>query len=180
MNALEETEERTISPQAIHLVRTAMQANLRLSQMADQKASLLMGASFVVFTLAVGQAGRGFSSTALVLLGTFAFVSACFAVFAVLPRHSKDPIADTESNILFFGVFTSIKEEEFADRVIAQLDNDEDICRLMLRDIYQNGQVLQKRKYRLLGWSYRIFLVGLTLALIAFLIEQRAVFGGLF
>jgi len=37
-------------------VRTALQANLTLSQMADQKASILMGATFVVFTLAVGQA----------------------------------------------------------------------------------------------------------------------------
>ncbi|MHA6334029.1 Pycsar system effector family protein [Qipengyuania sp. CAU 1752] len=171
---------RSLSPQAIHLLRTSMQANLRLSQMADQKASLLMGASFVVFTLAVGQAGRGFASMALVVLGTFAFVSACLSVAAVLPRFSRDPVADTEGNILFFGVFTTLEEKDFADQVIARLDNDEDIYRLMLRDIYQNGQVLQRRKYRLLGWSYRIFLVGLTLALFVFLYEQRELFSGLF
>ena len=35
---------RAFSAHAIHLVRTATQANLTLSQMADQKASLLMGA----------------------------------------------------------------------------------------------------------------------------------------
>jgi hypothetical protein len=42
----------------------------------------------------------------------------------------------------------------------------------MLRDIYQNGQVLQRKKYRLLGYAYRIFLVGLTVTLITFLIES--------
>ena len=161
------------SPQAIHLLRTSMLANLTLSQMADQKASLVMGAAFVVFTLVVGQATRGYSSIALVLLGAFAFASACFAVAAVLPRFSNKPIADTDPNILFFGVFSGMPEEEFADRVIEKLNDDEDIFRLMLRDIYQNGQVLQRRKYRLLGWSYRIFIAGLSLSLVLFLYEQR-------
>jgi hypothetical protein len=173
-------ESRVLSPQAIHLLRTSMLANLTLSQMADQKASLLMGATFVVFTLAVGQASRGYSSLALVLLGTFAFVSSCFAVAAVLPRFGNKPVADNEPNILFFGVFTHMPEEEFADRVIQNLSNDEDIYRLMLRDVYQNGQVLQLRKYRLLGWSYRIFIVGLTVSLLLFLYEQRNVFEGVF
>ena len=35
---------RTYSPHAIHLLRTAQINNLALSQMADQKASILMGA----------------------------------------------------------------------------------------------------------------------------------------
>ena len=43
-------------PNAVHLVRTNQQITMQLSQMADQKASILMGATFVVFTLAVGQA----------------------------------------------------------------------------------------------------------------------------
>jgi hypothetical protein len=39
----------------------------------------------------------------------------------------------------------------------------------MLRDIYQNGQVLRLKKYKLLGWSYRVFLIGLVGSLAAFL-----------
>ena len=38
-------------PNAVHLVRTNQQITMQLSQMADQKASILMGATFVVFTL---------------------------------------------------------------------------------------------------------------------------------
>ena len=47
------------SNHAIHLVRTSQQINLTLSQMADAKASILMGAAFIVFTIAVGQAKNG-------------------------------------------------------------------------------------------------------------------------
>ena len=43
------------SNHAIHLIRTSQQINLTLSQMADAKASILMGATFLVFTISVGQ-----------------------------------------------------------------------------------------------------------------------------
>jgi hypothetical protein len=49
---------RPLVADAIHLIRTTEQINVSLSQMADQKASILMGATFVVFTVAVNQASR--------------------------------------------------------------------------------------------------------------------------
>ena len=41
----------------------------------------------------------------------------------------------------------------------------------MLRDIYQNGQVLRHRKYRFLGYAYGLFIVGLVATLAAFVVE---------
>ena len=156
------------SPQAIHLVRTAALTNLTLSQMADQKASLLMGAAIVVFTLAMGQASSGSPSPAMIVLGVSAFVSACLAIVAVLPSAGANPVADDQPNIPLFGVFTQMEEEKFADTVVSNLQDEEAMFRLMLRDIYQNGQVLQRKKYRLLGWSYRVFLAGLAASLVTF------------
>lgn len=163
---------------AIHLVRTATQVNLTLSQMADQKASILMGATFVVFTIAVGQAGKGDFPIALMVLAITAFLSAMCAVAAILPSISPPKTISGTDNILFFGVFTQLGEENFTRRVLSQLGNDEQVFRTMLRDIYQNGQVLQRRKYRYLGIAYRIFLAGLTVALAAFLIEMRGTIFG--
>lgn len=158
---------------AIHLVRTATQANLTLSQMADQKASILMGATFVVFTISVGQAGRGAFPLALLVLAISAFLSAFCAVAAILPSIRPPRGTSGSENLLFFGVFTQLSEAEFTERVLRQLGGDETVFRTMLRDIYQNGQVLQRKKYRYLGLAYRIFLGGLTLTLIAFLFEGR-------
>jgi hypothetical protein len=61
--------------------------NLALSQMADSKASILMGATFVVFTITVGQAKNGYLSPALLVLAAFAFASTMCAVMAVLPSN---------------------------------------------------------------------------------------------
>ena len=58
--------------------------------------------------------------------------------------------------------FTQLSEAEFADRLIAGLHDEETLYRLMLRDVYQNGMVLQNKKYRYLGLAYRTFLIGLV------------------
>ena len=170
-------EPRKLSMQAVHLVRTATQTNLTLSQMADQKASILMGATFVVFTLAIGQARNGSVPLALLVLAAFAFLSAMCAVAAILPSFSSKGGAATQPNLLFFGTFTQWDEDEFADRVLAELGDDERIYRTMLRDIHQNGMVLQHKKYRFLRLAYLLFLAGLVVTFAIFLLESRALFG---
>ena len=40
----------------------------------------------------------------------------------------------------------------------------------MARDIYQAGTVLQNKKYRLLGYAYRILLIGLVASCAAYVI----------
>jgi len=155
---------------AIHLVRTVQQAQYQLSQMADQKASLLMGATFVVFTLTIGQAkGGALPSLALMVLGGFAFIAAVLAILAVLPAIGPQ---GGKPNILFFGSFSRMSQEEYLDAVIATLNSDETIYRTMATDIYQNGRVLARKKYRLLGYAYRVFLFGLTASLLTFVWEH--------
>lgn len=167
-------ETPAYSPNAVHLVRTAQQINLSLSQMADQKASILMGATFVVFTISIGQASRQGVNAAIMVLAIFSFISAMLAVFAILPSVGAKPGPSSNPNILFFGCFTTMGETEFADRVLEELKTDEAIYRAMLRDIYQNGQVLQRKKYRYLGYAYRTFLVGLVATVVALLVQRIA------
>ena len=156
---------------AIHLVRTTQMQTLQLSQMADQKASILMGASFLVFSIAVSRAFAGHLPISLAILAGFAFLSSLCAVVAVLPSvsRSKGPVG---ANRLFFGHFTARDEEEWTADVLDQLRNDETVFRTMLHDIYQNGQVLQRKKYRFMGYAYRIFIVGLVATLVSFVTEM--------
>ena len=162
-----------LSPNGVHLVRTAQLANLQLSQMADQKASMLMGATFLVFTLSMGQMNGGTPFGPFAILAFAAFFSAVFAVLTVLPKVTQVRGAVGEDdNILFFGIFSSRPEAEFIDRVIGKLESDETLCRAMLRDLYQNGQVLQRKKYRCLYLAYSIFLTGLVLSFGVFLVEM--------
>jgi hypothetical protein len=143
--------------------------------MADQKASIMMGATFVVFTISIGQASRGPFPLSLAVLALFAFASALLAMAAVLPAFRPRKRPGSQPNILFFGVFAQMDEEAFTDQVLHQLGTDERIFRTMLRDIHQNGMVLQRKKYRFLGHAYWTFLIGLCATVLVFLLERAGV-----
>ena len=153
------------------MLRTVQNNTLKLSQMADQKASILMGATFLVFSIAVSRSLAGELSWALGILALFAFLSSLCAVMAVLPRLSGSLPPGVRRNKLFFGHFHDLDEEEWTRDVLGELHADEGVFRLMLHDIYQNGQVLQQRKYRFLGYAYRLFVAGLVVTLAAFAVE---------
>ena len=167
----ETTGQAEYSPNAIHALRTVQLGTLTLSQMADQKASMLMGASFVVFSIAVGRTLATELAWPLAILAFFAFLSALCAAIAVMPSVSPPPARGAPRNKLFFGHFSDRDEEEWTREVLAELHADETLFRLMLHDVYQNGQVLRRRKYRFLGYAYRIFIAGLLVTLAAFVVE---------
>ena len=154
---------------AVHLLRTSQLAQLQLSAMADHKASILMGAAFVIFTIAIGQSQGSSAPLPLLILGGAAFFSAIFAVLTVRPVTGRRRQGG-EPNILFFGVFTQMEEEEFIDALTARLATDDSIYRTMARDVHQAGMVLQNKKYRMLGWAYRIFLAGLVASFVAYVV----------
>lgn len=165
------------SNHAIHLVRTTQQINLMLSQMADAKASILMGATFLVFTVAVGQASNGTLPWSLGVMAVFAFISAMCAVFAVLPTVSTPHSASFnggQPNKLFFGYFAHMNEDAWTDSVLHDLRADETVFRAMLHDVYQNGQVLQRKKYKFLAYAYKSFMIGLCLTAVVAGIEYAA------
>jgi len=172
-SSLEKYDDTKYSNHAIHMVRTSMTVHMQLSQMADQKASLLMGATFVVFSIAVGQATAGTYKLSLLVLALSAFISASFAVAAVVPKLMTKPPKGGKRNLMFFGVFTEMSEEDYIDAMMEASETDGRVLSTMARDIYQNGMVIQKKKYRLLAYAYRTFQVGLSITFLLFLYESR-------
>jgi len=158
---------RTYSADGVHLLRTTMQMQYQLSAMADQKASMLLGITFVIFTISVGQAKLAEPQPALLVLAAAAFVAAFLTVLAVLPSVKPGPRPDL-TNILFFGSFTQMPEEEFVDRLLDAASDPRTIYKAFAHDIYQNGRVLALKKYRLVGYAYRVMAVGLAISFITF------------
>jgi hypothetical protein len=158
------------APDAVHLLRTTQQIQYQLSQMADQKASLLMGATFVIFTITIGQVKGGAAPpAALLILGAAAFIAALLAVLAVLPSTKVPPKTNGPGNMLFFGSFTQMTEDEFVTMVLNTVTDSDAVYAAFAHDIYQNGRVLARKKYKLLGYAYRVLLGGLVLSFVAFI-----------
>jgi hypothetical protein len=167
------------SPDGIHLLRTTAQIQYQLSQMADQKANMLLGVTFVIFTITVAQVRSGDREIPLLILGAAAFISAVLAILAVLPSVTTPPKSDSVRNILFFGSFAQLAEQEYVQAMLSIVGDHRTVYEAFCHDIYQNGRVLSRKKYLLLGYAYRVLLAGLVGSLVAFLIAYGLrTFGG--
>ncbi len=164
-----EQKPRSFAPNAVHMIRTVQMIHVQLSAMADQKASILMGASFVIFTITINQAHGALPPLPLLILGGFAFLSAIFAVLAIVPKTKLPEGAPTD--LLFFGSFTQMTQDDYVTRVVDAMADEELMLRTIAADVYGNGMVLQNKKYRFLEIAYRLFLTGLVLAGAVFGVE---------
>jgi hypothetical protein len=162
-------QPRSFAPNAVHMIRTVQMIHVQLSAMADQKASILMAACFVIFTITINQAKGALPPLPLIVLGGFAFLSAICAVMAIIPK-TKMP-KDAPVDLLFFGSFTQMPVDDFVTQVVDVMADEETMLRAIAADVYGNGVVLQRKKFRYLELSYRLFLVGLVAAAAAFVVQ---------
>ena len=98
-----------------NLLRTVQQHHVQLSLMADTKASILITISSIVLTIALSRSGDPNLRVALLTLASAALISLLLAVVAVLPTFAAPRFVppDFSRNLLFFGHFASMPEEEF-------------------------------------------------------------------
>jgi hypothetical protein len=156
-----------VFPKEVHnLLIAAYEGNLAMSEMADNKASILMGASFVVFSLSISDIADGKASVPLLVLTIFSFVATVFGVLTIRPnrmRASKMPIPRERINILFFGSYANAKREEYIDEMMQVLSSEEETYRRLTADLYDHGKVLRDDKFSWLYWSFTLFLLGMVL-----------------
>lgn len=146
---------------SIYMLRTMQQHHVHLSAQADQKASMLIGATAVIMTLIFRDANDpGGVALPLVCVAGASFAAAVLAILAVTPMTK--PKANSDANLMFFGGFIGLDEEHYQDRMATIMATNGRIQRAMVRDVYQLGQVLGRRKYKLVTWAYRVFLFGLV------------------
>ncbi|KEO87741.1 hypothetical protein EH31_06190 [Erythrobacter longus] len=167
-------KERKFSNHSIHLVRTAQTQTLSLSSMADNKASILIGATFVVFSMSITNLFGGGATWAVLTLAATAFISSLFAVLSVIPSVPQAPKDRKNFNYLFFGHYVSLETDEWIDELLDKFETDETLFRTMLTDIHQGGQVLAGKKYKYLNYAYRTFVWGVFITWIVFAYENIA------
>ena len=76
-------DEKIWLGEAVQPISQTQQHHVQLSAVANPKANMLIGKTFVMFTLAIGQNNKADYSLPLLILATFSFLSVAFASFAV-------------------------------------------------------------------------------------------------
>ena len=138
-----------------------------LSQMADNKANIMITISAGIIGLSAGRLFEPkFTYAALMLIITCLATLAC-AVFTIMPRLRTQKNADPNDphfNLLFFGDFSRLSYEKFLQQLDGIVGEPRKAYKVMARDAYLLGKLLAEQKYRYLSYSYRIFLAGFVLS----------------
>ena len=160
------------------MFRTSYRTHLDLSTLADNKANIMISINGIIISILLASIYPRIVDNQLLLLPTavllvFCLMSLVYAVVAARPRVTRrettlEEVRDKNANILFFGTFTSLEEEEFVEGMGELIGDPPQVYRNMMRDIYGLGSVLET-KYRLLRTSYTIFMVGLVAGTLLFL-----------
>jgi predicted metal-dependent HD superfamily phosphohydrolase len=170
------------------LYRVTLRNHINLSSIADGKANMIISINTLVLSILItaGTAGLSIESLSLAnnldlvipifLLMLSSLTAIVFAVLSAIPKVSGAPL-EFESggvdprkvNLLFFGNFLRLDKEDYVAHLRELKKDQELLYDDLARDLYNLGVVLQK-KYRLLTVAYRVFIGGLVVSVMAFLI----------
>ena len=161
------------------MFRTSYRVNMDLSSLADTKANIMISINGLMLSVLLGAISTKIDAnpwllypTIILLLGCL--VSLVFAVLSARPRVRSEPVTldnvrNNLANILFFGNFSNMERDDFLTGMKDLMQNTDALYQNMILDIYGLGLVLQK-KYRLLRFSYTVFMIGLIFGVLAFIV----------
>lgn len=161
------------------LYRIELRNHIKLSDIADTKANILLSVNAIIISLLLANLLPKLDSpsnsyliypTAIFIL--FSIAAMIMSVLATRPKvDNKDVVEDDikkkDTNFLFFGNFHAMELGDFKEKLRDIIKNKESIYDSLSMDLYYLGKVLQQ-KYRLLRYTYTIFIVGVILSVIAF------------
>jgi len=161
------------------MFRTSYRTHMDLSSLADTKANIMISINGIIISIIIASISPKIDANPWLLIPTIVLLLSClvsivYAVLSARPRvNSKlislDDVRQRRANILFFGQFVTLPQQEYELGMTELLQNTDELYHSMIRDIYSLGNVL-KKKFELLRMAYTVFMFGLVLGILLFLI----------
>lgn len=168
------------------MFRSTYDNHMTLSSIADNKANMMISLNAVILSVIITYVGAKSSVLGteftrnpilMVPVGTLLLTTIGSVVSAIMSAQPDvtsfnirpNKVKSKRVNLLFFGNFTKIPLEDFQSGMHDIMREKDALYNNMIIDIYYLGEVLSK-KYRLLRISYTIFMFGLILTVLSFVI----------
>jgi predicted metal-dependent HD superfamily phosphohydrolase len=161
------------------MYRTTYGTNNNLSRMADSKANMMLSINTIVISIIVSNLIPRLSDNHRLVIPTALLLLTCllsmiFATLSTRPKITegtvtKEDIKEKRANLLFFGNFHNMQLQDYQWGINEMLKDPEFLYNTMSKDLYFLGIVLAK-KYTYLSYCYSIFMWGLIVSVISFII----------
>lgn len=163
------------------LFRVTLSNHTQLSQIADSKANILLSVNAIIISISLStlipkldSPGNAHLVMPTFLMVLFSVVSIVFAILSTRPKvhrykYDKRDLEKRSVNLLFFGNFNEIPMKDYVAAMEDMLQDSEYLHQSLIKDLYLLGKVLD-RKYKLLRITYNIFMIGIILSVVFFVI----------
>lgn len=163
------------------LFRITAANQMRLSDMADNKAHILLTINSIIVSILLSVLFRKIDAEPELLIPSILFlftslVTIVLAILVTMPRIKKSEVHLTEAsrknvNLLFFGDYHSISLLEYEKAFADMMQDPKSVYSSMIKDNYHLGLVLQK-KYTSLRFAYIFFMVSFIVSAVSFVYTQ--------
>ena len=167
------------------MYRVTLRNHMTLSGIADSKANILLSVNAIILSVALSNlvpkldnASNSFLVYPTLVLLIFTVSAIVLSVISTRPNVSstnvvtRDMIKANKTNILFFGNFYKMTLEDFEWGIDYLKENEDKLYSSLTKDLYYLGLVLE-RKYRLLRLTYTVFMVGIIVSALTFIISYH-------
>ena len=166
------------------MFRVTMRNHLKLSDIADTKANILLSVNAIIISLILSNLlpkldnpTNDYLVLPAAIFVVFSVTSMIMSVLATRPNvtsgeFTKNDVENKKVNLLFFGNFHKMKLQDYEWAIQELIKDQEYVYSSLTKDLYFLGLVLDK-KYKLLRWTYSIFMVGMVLSVIAFFVALK-------
>jgi predicted metal-dependent HD superfamily phosphohydrolase len=166
------------------MFRVTMRNHLKLSDIADTKANILLSVNAIIISLMLAnlipKLDDPQNDYLIYPAGIFVIFSVASMVMSVLATRpnvtsgefSKEDVKQKKVNLLFFGNFHKMDLKEYEWAIMEMIKDQDYVYTSLTKDLYFLGVVLN-RKYNLLRWTYTIFMFGMILSVIAFFVALK-------
>lgn len=166
-----------LTKQTINIIRTTQRNNIDLTQLADNKANVLLSLNAIMITFLLPlilsnleTIIQGYLFIPLIILAITCFSTIYISAIVLKPSNldeyraspSDDP--DTQFSPFFFGNFYRMEPDEFFEYMSESVSNSEMVKSHLVQDLYYIGKRLGYKMDRI-RLAFNIFLGGLFLTL---------------
>lgn len=162
------------------MFRLTSKNHLDLSGMADSKANIMISINSIIMSVVMGSLMSKLDSNEhlyypTIILLVVNLASLIYAILSLRPNVSdglftRDDIENQRTNLLFFGNFHKMSRQDYHWGMNKLMENANFLYSNLIDDIYFLGVVLA-RKYKLLRTSYNIFMYGMIVVVVAYIIS---------
>lgn len=161
------------------MFRISSSNHQRLSDMADQKAHIMITVNSIILSAILSLLLRklneyGYLIVPSFILLTISLLAMTFSILSTRPSipkgtFTRDDVDAKRVNLLFFGNFYKMGLDDFNYGMEKMMLDRQFLYGSLIKDVYSQGIVLGK-KYHLLRIAYNIFMYGLIISILAFII----------